>query len=244
MHFLGFAAFLGPVVLIELPVAIIELVNSEGFVGSFNDDGWLKNARMVLIIMRILCAVLLVVAAPFLGKSKTRNPNTLSALKWRAEFDVGEFGASQMYFNALSVWLQPGVGPYSTASCPLQEQIFRSCHLLFDEFHICSRVFNRSQQVSFDLRSSKHPANLPTGRASAPARPLAYPPDHSAYPIPLGELGDLGPFGLGSVSDLLLPCRLLVGGHVHVGFHRLVRADEVECASEWPSDAGIERGHQ
>eukprot|EP00913_Durusdinium_trenchii_P000879 g817.t1 len=116
LHFLGFAAFLGPVVLIELPVAIIELVNSEGFVGSFNDDGWLKNARMVLIIMRILCAVLLVVAAPFLGKSKTRNPNTLSALKWRAEFDVGEFGASQMYFNALSVWLQPGVGPYSTVS--------------------------------------------------------------------------------------------------------------------------------
>ena len=55
-----------------------------------------------------LGAVLLIVAAPFLGKSKTRNPNTLGALKWRAEFDVGEFGACQMYFNALSVWLQPG----------------------------------------------------------------------------------------------------------------------------------------
>ena len=52
--------------------------------------------------------MLLIVAAPFLGKSKTRNPNTLGALKWRAEFDVGEFGACQMYFNALSVWLQPG----------------------------------------------------------------------------------------------------------------------------------------
>ena len=56
-------------------------------------------------------AVLLIVAAPFLGKSKTRNPNTLGALKWRAEFDVGEFGACQMYFNALSVWLQPGGCP-------------------------------------------------------------------------------------------------------------------------------------
>ena len=53
--FLGFAAFLGPVVFIELPVAILELVNGEGFSSSMDGDGWLKNARMVLIIMRILC---------------------------------------------------------------------------------------------------------------------------------------------------------------------------------------------
>ena len=32
LHFLGFAAFLGPVVIIELPIAIIELVNGPGFV--------------------------------------------------------------------------------------------------------------------------------------------------------------------------------------------------------------------
>lgn len=55
LHFLGFAAFLGPVVFIELPVAILELVNGEGFSSSMDGDGWLKNARMVLIIMRILC---------------------------------------------------------------------------------------------------------------------------------------------------------------------------------------------
>ena len=97
-----------------------------GFLSPAKDqeDGWLKNARMVLIIMRIVCAVLLVVAAPFLGTSKTRNPNTLPALKWRAEFDVGEFGATQMYFNALSVWLQPGVGPYSIVSSALPGQSF------------------------------------------------------------------------------------------------------------------------
>ena len=56
LHFLGFAAFLGPVVIIELPVAIIELVNGPGFVPRFEKDGWLQNARMVLIIMRILCS--------------------------------------------------------------------------------------------------------------------------------------------------------------------------------------------
>ena len=109
LHMLGFLAFLGPVVLIELPVAVMELLNGDGFVSMQEKDGWLQNARVVLIIMRILCAVLLIAAAPFLGKSKTRNPNTLTALKWRAEFDVGEFGATQMYFNALSVLLQPGL---------------------------------------------------------------------------------------------------------------------------------------
>jgi len=143
LHFLGFAAFLGPVVFIELPVAILELVNGEGFSSSMDGDGWLKNARMVLIIMRILCAVLLIIAAPFLGKSKTRNPNTLGALKWRAEFDVGEFGASQMYFNALSVWLQPGVGPYSTVSLVilalLALEAFRIffCHAVYWLFIMC-----------------------------------------------------------------------------------------------------------
>lgn len=143
LHFLGFAAFLGPVVIIELPVAIIELVNGPGFVPRVEKDGWLQNARMVSIIMRILCAVLLIVAAPFLGKSKTRNPNTLGALKWRAEFDVGEFGACQMYFNALSVWLQPGVGPYSTASLVilalLALEAFRIffCHAVYWLFVMC-----------------------------------------------------------------------------------------------------------
>lgn len=56
LHFLGFAAFLGPVVIIELPVAIIELVNGPGFVPRVEKDGWLQNARMVPIIMRILCS--------------------------------------------------------------------------------------------------------------------------------------------------------------------------------------------
>lgn len=56
LHFLGFAAFLGPVVIIELPVAIIELVNMVGE-GSDSEEGeqWLKISRMILIIMRILC---------------------------------------------------------------------------------------------------------------------------------------------------------------------------------------------
>ncbi|CAJ1346103.1 unnamed protein product [Effrenium voratum] len=116
LHFAGFALFLGPVVFIELPVAITELVNGEGFETSFegNADAWLIDSRFILAVMRVLCGILLIAASPFLGKAKTRNPNTLTALHWRAEFTVGEFGASQMYFNALSVWLQPGVGPYRT----------------------------------------------------------------------------------------------------------------------------------
>ena len=55
LHMLGFLAFLGPVVLIELPVAIMELLNGDGFSTSMEGDGWLQNARVVLIIMRILC---------------------------------------------------------------------------------------------------------------------------------------------------------------------------------------------
>ena len=113
LHMLGFISFLGPAVLIELPIAVMELLDSDGIQQSWEGDACLQNSRIVLAAMRAVCAVLLLFAAPFLGKSKTRNPNTLSALKWRAEFTVGEFGATQMYFNALSVWLQPGVGPYS-----------------------------------------------------------------------------------------------------------------------------------
>ncbi|CAE7474375.1 unnamed protein product [Symbiodinium necroappetens] len=113
LHMLGFFSFLGPAVVIELPIAVMEMVESDGIQQSWDADACLQNSRLVLAAMRALCAVLLVIAAPFLGKSKTRNRNTLSALKWRAEFAVGEFGATQMYFNALSVWLQPGVGPYS-----------------------------------------------------------------------------------------------------------------------------------
>jgi len=111
LHFIGFAAFLGPAVIIELPVAVHEILTHQG-----SGDGLaLEVVRMGLAGMRVMCAVLLVVAAPFLGKDKTKNPNTLGALKWRAEFTVGEFGACQMYFNALSVWLQPGAPPYSMA---------------------------------------------------------------------------------------------------------------------------------
>ena len=113
LHMLGFFSFLGPAVLIELPIAVMELAESDGIQRSWEGDASLQNSRLVLAVMRALCAVLLLFAAPFLAKSKTRNANTLSALKWRAEFTVGEFGATQMYFNALSVWLQPGVGPYS-----------------------------------------------------------------------------------------------------------------------------------
>ncbi|CAJ1369285.1 unnamed protein product, partial [Effrenium voratum] len=98
-------------VIIELPVAVHEILTHQG-----SGDGLaLEVVRMGLAGMRVMCAVLLVVAAPFLGKDKTKNPNTLGALKWRAEFTVGEFGACQMYFNALSVWLQPGAPPYSMA---------------------------------------------------------------------------------------------------------------------------------
>ena len=113
LHMLGFFCFLGPAVFIELPIAIMELAQGDGIQQSWEGEACIQNARMVLAAMRVLCAVLLLFAAPFLAKTKTRNPNTLSALKWRAEFTVGEFGATQMYFNALSVWLQPGVGPYS-----------------------------------------------------------------------------------------------------------------------------------
>eukprot|EP00434_Breviolum_minutum_P000539 symbB.v1.2.000466.t1/scaffold11.1/size528188/15 len=104
LHFVGFAAFLGPAVIIELPVAVYEILTHQSSGGGLH----LEAARLGLAAMRILCAVLLVIAAPFLTRESTKNPNTLGALKWRAEFTVGEFGACQMYFNALSVWIQPG----------------------------------------------------------------------------------------------------------------------------------------
>lgn len=104
LHFVGFAAFLGPAVIIELPVAVYELLTHEGSGSGFH----VEAARMGLAAMRIICAVLLVISAPFLARDSTKNPNSLGALKWRAEFTVGEFGACQMYFNALSVWIQPG----------------------------------------------------------------------------------------------------------------------------------------
>ncbi|CAE7422489.1 dnaJ [Symbiodinium natans] len=113
LHMIGFFAFLGPAVLIELPVAIYEITTGADGLGSMDEGIMVKHYRMVLAVMRVLCAVLLVFAAPFLATAETKNPNTLGALKWRAEFTVGEFGATQMYFNALSVFFQPGVGPYS-----------------------------------------------------------------------------------------------------------------------------------
>jgi len=113
LHMIGFFAFLGPAVIIELPVALYEIITGAGGLSSLDEGPFIKHYRLVLAVMRVLCAILLLFAAPFLATTKTRNPNTLAALKWRAEFTVGEFGATQMYFNALSVFFQPGVGPYS-----------------------------------------------------------------------------------------------------------------------------------
>ncbi|CAE7792022.1 unnamed protein product [Symbiodinium sp. CCMP2456] len=113
LHMIGFFAFLGPAVIIELPVALYEIITGSGGLSSWDEGPFIKHYRLVLAVMRVLCAILLLFAAPFLTTTKTRNPNTLAALKWRAEFTVGEFGATQMYFNALSVFFQPGVGPYS-----------------------------------------------------------------------------------------------------------------------------------
>ncbi|CAE7241136.1 unnamed protein product [Symbiodinium pilosum] len=113
LHMIGFFAFLGPAVLIELPVALYEIITGADGLASLDEGIMVKHYRFLLAVMRVVCAVLLLFSAPFLVTSKTKNPNTLAALKWRAEFTVGEFGATQMYFNALSVFFQPGVGPYS-----------------------------------------------------------------------------------------------------------------------------------
>ena len=101
LHFIGFASFLGPAVrhvsilyisrasrpfrcaqvIIELPCAIYELLFPSGApsvnlpaMAAGSDEGMhLRAARSTLAVMRIICALLLVVAAPFLSKESTRH---------------------------------------------------------------------------------------------------------------------------------------------------------------------------
>jgi len=113
LHFIGFFAFLGPAVLIELPIAFYEISTGAGGLYGHDESMLIQYCRLVFAMMRVICGICLIFSAPFLATEKTKNPNTLGALKWRAEFTVGEFGATQMYFNALSVLVQPGVGLYS-----------------------------------------------------------------------------------------------------------------------------------
>lgn len=113
LHFAGFLCFLGPVIFIELPLAVTELIWWPPHEG---EADWPTPARMLwlaLTVLRVMSALLMLRAFPFLASTWARNPNTLNAKLWRAEFCVGELGSCVMYFNALSAWVLPGHGPYT-----------------------------------------------------------------------------------------------------------------------------------
>eukprot|EP00930_Biecheleria_cincta_P052690 TRINITY_DN3798_c0_g1_i1.p1 TRINITY_DN3798_c0_g1~~TRINITY_DN3798_c0_g1_i1.p1 ORF type:complete len:618 (-),score=96.25 TRINITY_DN3798_c0_g1_i1:86-1897(-) len=142
LHFYGFGAFVAPVILVEMPIAIREIMdyfNQE----SIADDGvhWPHEARqlwLTLAILRAICGIGVLATAPFLATT-SRNKNMTNHKYWRVEYVVGEFGAIQMMFNALSVFLLPGRGPYSTGD------IILIGLLLFETFRIflvdCLRWF-------------------------------------------------------------------------------------------------------
>lgn len=123
LHFLGFFAFLGPAVLIETPVALHEVATGSWRAHSPEEHFLIEHFRLGLAILRAACGFLLLLAIPFMS-TETKNPNTRKAIKWRAEFTVGEFGASQMYFSALSIWLSHGLGPYSWTDIVLLGVLF------------------------------------------------------------------------------------------------------------------------
>ncbi|CAJ1403694.1 unnamed protein product [Effrenium voratum] len=113
LHFVGFACFVGPSLLWELPAAVLDLFNPPQPEAG---QTWPQIPRILwycLTSLRMVCPILMLRAAPYLFTEEAKNPNTLRAKKWYGEYCVGEFGAAVMYFNALSVFFLPGQGPYS-----------------------------------------------------------------------------------------------------------------------------------
>jgi len=113
LHFVGFVCFIGPTIMLELPVAVIDLFKPPQ---PGPGETWSWIAKMLwygMTVLRIVCPILMLRAAPNMFADQAKNPNTLRAKKWYGEYCVGELGASVMYFNAISVLLLPGQGPYN-----------------------------------------------------------------------------------------------------------------------------------
>lgn len=115
LHFVGFFVFVGPVLLIELPVAVHQL-----FWPPVPDLGeeWQPFAKRLwycLVWLRIMCPLLVLVSFHHHLVTHVKNRNTERLKKWNAELCCGLLGSVVMYFNSISVFLLPGRGLHSWA---------------------------------------------------------------------------------------------------------------------------------